>query len=50
MEPFTMVILIIFVTCLTFQFVAAVEKNCIKLEIMFAAELLMFTYLAKTLM
>lgn len=50
MTTFTMIILIAFVLCLVWQFVAAIERDCIGLEIMFAAEILMFAYLAKTLM
>lgn len=50
MEPFTIIILILFIFCLAFQFVTAIEKDCIKLATMFAAEILMFAYLAKTLM
>ena len=50
MTTFTMIILIAFVLCLVWQFVAAIERDCIRLEIMFAAEILMFAYLAKTLM
>ena len=50
MTTFTMIILIAFVLCLVWQFIAAIEKDCIGLGIMFAAEILMFAYLAKTLM
>ena len=50
MDPFVAVILILFIICLAFQFVMAIEKNCIKLAIMFGAEILMFAYIAKTLM
>ena len=50
MTTFTMIVLIAFVLCLVWQFVAAIERDCIGLEIMFAAEILMFAYLAKTLM
>ena len=50
MTTFTTIILIAFVLCLVWQFVAAIERDCIGLEIMFAAEILMFAYLAKTLM
>lgn len=44
---FTMIVLIAFVLCLVWQFVAAIEGDCIGLEIMFAAEILMFAYLCK---
>lgn len=50
MTTFTMIILIAFVVCLVWQFMAAIQKDCIRLEIMFAAEILMFAYLAKNLM
>lgn len=47
MTTFTM---IAFVACLAWQLMAAAQKGCIRLEIMFAAEILMFAYLAKNLM
>lgn len=50
MTTFTMIILIAFVACLAWQLMAAAQKGCIRLEIMFAAEILMFAYLAKNLM
>lgn len=50
MTTFTCVILVIFVVCLVGQFVAAIEKDCVTLGVVFAAEILMFAYLAKTLM
>ena len=49
MTTFTMIVLIAFVACLAWQLMAA-QKSCIRLEIMFAAEILMFAYLAKNLM
>lgn len=47
MDPFVAVILILFITCLVFQFVMAIEKNCIKLAIMFGVEIILFAYIAK---
>lgn len=50
MSAFTIVILVLFVALLAYQFIAAVERDCIGLSVIFAAEILMFAYLAKTLM
>ena len=50
MTTFTLIILIAFVFCLAFQFVTAIDKNYIRLSLLFGAEILMFAYLAKTLM
>lgn len=50
MATFTLIILILFVGMLAFQFMAAIEKNCIWLSVMFALEIIFFAYLAKTLM
>lgn len=50
MTTFTLIILVLFVTALSFQFVAAIEKECYTLAILFAAEIIAFAYLAKILM
>lgn len=50
MTTFTMIILILFVAALAFQFVSAIERNCIGLAVMFAFEIMAFAYLAKVLM
>ena len=50
MTTFTMIILILFVSALAFQFVAAVEKECFGLTFLFGLEILAFAYLAKVLM
>ena len=50
MTTFTMVILILFVTALAFQFVTSIEKECYGLMFLFAFEILAFAYLAKVLM
>lgn len=50
MTTFTLIILIMFVCVLVFQFIAAVEKNCPGLACLFAFEILAFAYLAKILM
>ena len=50
MTTFTMIILILFVGALAFQFVSAIEKNCLGLAIVFGFEVIAFAYLAKVLM
>lgn len=50
MTTFTMIILIMFVGALAFQFVASIEKNCLGLAALFAFEILAFAYLVQTLM
>lgn len=50
MTTFTMIILILFVGALAFQFVASIEKNCLGLAVLFAFEIMAFAYLAKVLM
>lgn len=50
MTTFTMIILILFVGALAFQFVSAIEKNCLDLALLFGFEILAFAYLAKILM
>ena len=50
MTTFNLVILILFVAALAFQFVATIEKECYWLSIMFAFEIMAFAYLAKVLM
>ena len=50
MTTFTMIILILFVGALAFQFVAAIERNCFGLAVLFAFEIVAFAYLAKVLM
>ena len=50
MSVFTIVILIAFVGMLAYQFVAAIDRECVGLSIMFALEIIFFAYLAKTLM
>lgn len=50
MTTFTLIILILFVGILTFQFVAAIERDCLGLAGLFAFEILAFAYLAKVLM
>ena len=50
MTTFTMIILILFVSALAFQFVAAIEKDCPGLACLFAFEIIAFAYLAKALM
>ena len=50
MTTFTMIILILFVFVLVFQFIAAIEKDCLGLASLFAFEIIAFAYLAKTLM
>ena len=50
MTTFTMIILILFVGALAFQFVASIEKNCLGLAGLFAFEVVAFAYLAQTFM
>lgn len=50
MTTFTLIILILFVCALAFQFVSAVEKNCFSLMFLFAFEIIAFAYLACTVM
>ena len=50
MTTFTMIILILFVGALAFQFVAAIERNCLGLAVLFAFEIMAFAYLAQALM
>ena len=50
MTTFTLIILVLFVAALAFQFVIAVERDCIGLASLFAFEILAFAYLAKVLM
>ena len=50
MTTFTMIIMIMFVCALSFQFVAAIEKNCLSLAFLFGFEICAFAYLAQQLM
>ena len=50
MTIFTTIILVLFVGALAFQFVSAIEKDCLGLATMFAFEIIAFAYLAKVLM
>lgn len=50
MTTFTMIILVLFVCALAFQFVVSIEKECYWLSAMFAFEIIAFAYLAKILM
>ena len=50
MTAFTMIILILFVAALAFQFVASIEKECFGLMFRFGFEIKAFAYLAKVLM
>lgn len=50
MTTFQIIILVMFVMALAFQFVAAIEKDCLGLMFLFAFEIMAFAYLAKVLM
>ena len=50
MTTFTLIILILFILALAYQFVAAIEKECFGLAFLFTFEILAFAYLAKVLM
>ena len=50
MTTFTLIILVLFVAALVFQFMIAIERNCLGLASLFAFEIVAFAYLAKILM
>lgn len=50
MTTFTLIILVLFVAVLVFQFMIAIECDCLGLAGLFAFEILAFAYLAKVLM
>ena len=50
MTTFTFIILVLFIAVLVFQFMIAIERDCLGLAGLFAFELLVFAYLAKVLM
>ena len=50
MTTFTMIILILFVFALTFQFIAAIEKMCFGLSALFGFEIIAFVYLTQAMM
>lgn len=50
MTTFTMIILVLFVVTLAFQFIVATEMDCLGLAGLFAFEIMAFAYLAKVLM
>ena len=50
MTTFTMIILALFIAALAFQFMMAIERNCLGLAGLFAFEILAFVYLARVLM
>lgn len=50
MTTFTIIILVLFVGMLLYQFVGAIDRECYGLSVMFALEIIFFAYLAKTLM
>lgn len=50
MTIFTTIILILFVVVLVFQFMIAIERDCLGLASLFAFEIIAFAYLAKVLM
>ena len=50
MTTFTLIILVLFIAVLVFQFMIAIERNCLGLAGLFAFEILAFAYLAKVLM
>ena len=50
MTTFTLIILVLFIAALAFQFIMAIERNCLGLAGLFAFELIAFAYFAKVLM
>ena len=49
MTTFTLIILVLFVAALAFQFMIAIERDCLSLAGLFAFEIIAFAYLAKVL-
>ena len=50
MTTFTLIILVLFVAALAFQFMMAIERDCRGLAGVFAFEILAFAYRARVLM
>ena len=50
MTTFTTIILALFIAALAFQFMMAIERDCLGLAGLFAFEILAFVYLARVLM
>ena len=50
MTTFTTIILALFIAALAFQFMMAIEHDCLSLAGLFAFELIAFAYFAKILM
>ena len=50
MTTFTMIILALFIVALAFQFMVAIDRNCLGLASLFAFEIMAFAYLARVLM
>ena len=50
MTTFTLIILVLFVAALAFQFMIAIERDCLGLAGLFAFEIITFAYLARVLM
>ena len=50
MTTFTLIILVMFFAAMSFQFMIAIERDCLGLAGLFAFEILAFAYLAKVLM
>ena len=50
MTTFALIILVLFIAALAFQFMIAIERNCLGLAGLFAFEIIAFAYLAKVLM
>ena len=50
MTTFTLIILILFVGTLAYQFLMAIEADCLCAAGLFAFEIIAFAYLAKVLM
>ena len=49
MTIFTTIILIVFVGMLVGQFITAIERDCLRLAVLFGFEIMAFAYLAKVL-
>ena len=50
MTTFTMIILIVYVAVLAWKFVAAIDRDCVGMAVVYGFEICAFAYLANVLM
>lgn len=50
MTTFTMIVLALFIVALAFQFMVAIDRDCLGLAVLFGFEIMAFAYLARVLM